>query len=439
MTKLNIKPDKENKLFISLSISNYALIFLFIVAAFFIGIGAYAYSSIEQARSNIHDSKYLAADEELNQSVSYLIKTMSVISIQISDWDEIFQQLRNPAYYSYWREHRLLSADIMPDYITSAEVYDHSGKVLAELSGSLFPPNIDVNSLAPSLDVRDEVTSLVLYYPVKRGADNVIEGYLGLRLPFIDSLISHYSFRYIDTDTLLRTGAGDRIIPLSDAAIILSYELKSSPEADTMMQILKNTVLQLASIIGVLCLMFYFLMVYLLGKPLLEISEYIDKLIQSNPGSLTGGVHSMFPVSELEKIKSSLNKYQLDLEKANSDLDEKNQELWVLAQHDSLTGVLNRRAFELEWNNSKQLLMRRRVGVCMMLFDINHFKAINDTYGHKVGDDVLVDISSCIQKALRTSEKLYRIGGDEFAVIIIGDTAEGELVLAQRCIDLVQK
>lgn len=180
-------------------------------------------------------------------------------------------------------------------------------------------------------------------------------------------------------------------------------------------------------------------MVYLLGKPLVEISEYIDKLLHTDPGSLTVGGNRLFPVAELEKVRTSLNKYHADLEKAHGDLDEKNQELWVLAHHDTLTGMLNRRAFDNEWNSTKKLLRRRRVGVGLILFDVNQFKAINDSYGHQVGDEVLRAISSCIQKTLREPEKLYRIGGDEFAAIIIGSTSEDELVLSQRCIDAVRE
>lgn len=430
---------KEKKSFFTLSISNYALIFLLIVTTFFTGIGIYAYSSLEQARSNIHENNRLAANEELNQGVTYLINTLSVISTQVSNWDEVFQQLENPAYYSYWRKYRLLSAGVLPDYVEAAEVFGRDGNALAVLSDSMFPPRIDVTSLHPMLDLHDQTISLIVYFPIQRGMENgIIEGYLGLRFPFVKTLLSNYRFRYIDVDTLVISSSENKQIALSELSSVLGFEVKSNPEAETMMEIVRATVIQLASIVGILCLLFYFLMVYILGKPLVEVSEYIDKLLHSNPGNLTGGVNQLFPVVELEKVRSSLNKYHSDLEKAHVDLDEKNQELWVQAHHDALTGMLNRRAFETEWNKSKQLLSRRRVGVGLILFDINHFKAINDSYGHQVGDEVLRAISTCIQKALRSSEKLFRIGGDEFATIIIGSTPEEELVLSQRCIDSVQ-
>ena len=433
------KSNNDKNSFFTLSISNYALIFLFFVATFFTGIGLYAYSSLEQARSNIHDNNRLAANEELQQAVATLMNSVTVISSQVSNWDEVFQQLVNPAYYSYWRKYRLLNSDVLPDYIEAAEVFDRNGNALAVLSDSLFPHHIDINSLAPILDIKNQTVSLIVYLPIRRGMVNgYIEGYLAIRFPFVESLLSHYRFRYIDADTLVVSSSENRQLALSDSSSLLSFEVKSSPEAETMMEIMKSTVIQLATIVGILCLSFYYLMVYLLGKPLVEISEYIDKLLHSDPGSLNGSGNRLLPVTEVEKVRSSLNKYHSDLEKAQVDLDEKNQELWVLAHHDTLTGMLNRRAFETEWNNSKQLLSRRRVGVGLILFDVNQFKAINDSYGHQVGDEVLRAISDCIQNTLRESEKLYRMGGDEFAAIIIGSTPEEELVLSQRCIDTVQ-
>jgi len=428
----------DKKSIFPLSINNYALLFLFVVATFFSGIGFYAYSSIEQARTNIHHNNRLAAYEELSQSVTHLVNTVTTLQKHISNWDELFQQLDNPAYYSYWREYRLLKADNLPDYIDNAEVFDRNGRALALMTESVFTEKIDITSLEPSLNTRGDDIYIIAYLPIKRvGPLGVVEGYLGVRFSLIQTLLDQYRFRYIDIDTLVSSGEIDHKLPLSNLDRVLEFEIKSSPEAEMMMKIVDATVIQLASIIGVLCLMFYFLLVYLLGKPLLEISEYIDKLLYENPGSLKSDVNKSFQVAELEKVRTSLNKYHADLEKAHIDLDEKNQELWQLAHHDSLTGMLNRRAFEAEWHNSKQLLRRRRVDIGLILFDINHFKAINDSYGHQSGDEVLKIISSCIQSVLRSAEELYRIGGDEFAAIIIGSSPQDEVELAQRCIDAV--
>jgi diguanylate cyclase (GGDEF)-like protein len=428
----------DKKSIFPLSINNYALTFLFIVAAFFSGIGFYAYSSIEEARTNIQHNNRLAAYEELSQSVAHLVDTVTSLQKHISNWDELFQQLDNPAYYSYWREYRLHKADILPDYIDNAEVFDRNGRALALMADSVFPEMIDVTSLEPSLNVWGDDIYIVTYLPIKRvGPMGVVEGYLGVRLSLIQTLLGQYRFRYIDIDTLDSSGEIDNKLPLSNLDRVMDFEIKSSPEAEMMMKIVDVTVIQLATIIGVLCLLFYFLLVYLLGKPLLEISEYIDKLLYENPGSLKDDINQSFQVAELEKVKSSLIKYHSDLEKAHIDLDEKNQELWQLAHHDTLTGMLNRRAYEAEWHNSKQLLRRRRVDIGLILFDVNHFKAINDSYGHQSGDEVLKAISSCIQSVLRSAEELYRIGGDEFAAIIIGSRKQDEVELAQRCIDAV--
>ena len=275
--------------FFPLSINNYALIFLIIVAAIIAGMGIYAYNSIEQARANIQANNHLAADEELEKAVSFLVNSVATVSSHVSSWDEVFQQLDNPAYYSYWREYRLLKADILPDYVESAELFGANGKVLAEQSGSMFPAHIDVTALTPQLDLREGSASLVVFVPVKRsGGNNEIEGYLGLRVPFIKTLVKLYHFRYINIDTLSVSVADSHKIPLSDASLVLDFGITSSPEADTMMKIVKTSVIQLAVIVGVLFLCFYFT-----GKirdaelkslqTKIEKSAYMMKLVNARP------------------------------------------------------------------------------------------------------------------------------------------------------------
>ena len=425
--------------FFPLSINGYALAFLVLVATLFSGIGWYALISIESAREDIHQSNRQAAVNELNIAVERLLNTLTDISKQIANWDEIFQQLDNPAYYNYWREYRMLSTDVLPEIVQAAEVYNLEGKALTVISDSLFPGQIDPKQLSPSVQYNGEENSLVLYLPIYRDVvtQKPVKGYIGLSIPFTKTLLQQFRFRYLDAETLYLALLGTGEISLEDAITMIDYQLQSSQEAESMMQIVQSTVIQMATIIGILCLLFYILMVFLLGKPLVEISRYIDRLRVSGPGTMGARNKNLFPVKELEKVRNSLNDYHAELKQAQLDLDQKNQELWKQAHHDALTGMLNRRAYDLEWNNARQLLSHHRVGLGLILFDVNHFKAINDTYGHQVGDDVLTAISGCIQNALRKGESLFRIGGDEFAALIVGSGAEDDLRLAQRCIDAV--
>ena len=89
-----------------------------------------------------------------------------------------------------------------------------------------------------------------------------------------------------------------------------------------------------------------------------------------------------------------------------------------LAQHDSLTGLANRRLLE-ELYDSVEALARRRGGAMALLFlDLDDFKPINDTLGHGAGDEVLVQVAARLQAAVRESDLVARVGGDEFVVVL---------------------
>jgi len=89
-----------------------------------------------------------------------------------------------------------------------------------------------------------------------------------------------------------------------------------------------------------------------------------------------------------------------------------------LANHDYLTGVLNRHAFLQGFKHAIKLGERHGHRVALLLFDIDNFKHINDSLGHKVGDVVLKKIGKRIRKMLRGSDLFARIGGDEFAIVV---------------------
>lgn len=94
------------------------------------------------------------------------------------------------------------------------------------------------------------------------------------------------------------------------------------------------------------------------------------------------------------------------------------QELEFLAMHDHLTGVNNRHYFDNIIQQMSASAARGRDSHALLYIDLDHFKVINDTFGHNHGDIVLKDIASLLQTRLRKSDVLCRIGGDEFVVLI---------------------
>ena len=117
---------------------------------------------------------------------------------------------------------------------------------------------------------------------------------------------------------------------------------------------------------------------------------------------------------------------------------EHEQLLTHVAEHDALTGLLNRRGFDLQLDRHLATFARRREQGALVLLDVDHFKYINDTRGHQVGDLVLVELARALKGRLRDSDVLARLGGDEFAILLRqGDTdaarslAQGLLAAAQ--------
>jgi diguanylate cyclase (GGDEF)-like protein len=114
-------------------------------------------------------------------------------------------------------------------------------------------------------------------------------------------------------------------------------------------------------------------------------------------------------------------------------LEEKTRELEITSRTDVLTGLYNRRyfdeLFELEW----ALSSRRKTPLTLLICDIDHFKKVNDTYGHQAGDEYLKLISRYIQEVFqRETDVVARYGGEEFVVLLPDRDAEHTRELAQR-------
>jgi diguanylate cyclase (GGDEF)-like protein/PAS domain S-box-containing protein len=95
-----------------------------------------------------------------------------------------------------------------------------------------------------------------------------------------------------------------------------------------------------------------------------------------------------------------------------------------LADHDPLTGLWNRRAFDQELKRELARCRRHGLEAALLLVDLNHFKHVNDTYGHSAGDELLRKIAAKLQARLRSTDSIARLGGDEFVIILPNTSLE---------------
>lgn len=102
------------------------------------------------------------------------------------------------------------------------------------------------------------------------------------------------------------------------------------------------------------------------------------------------------------------------------------------ARTDLLTTLLNRRAFDEELPKQLSIWKRKAIPFAMLMLDIDHFKRINDTHGHQVGDDILREVGKMIVRQLRDVDIAYRYGGEEFAVVLPMTTANDAGIVAER-------
>ena len=115
-------------------------------------------------------------------------------------------------------------------------------------------------------------------------------------------------------------------------------------------------------------------------------------------------------------------------------------QLQHMAQHDALTGLPNRNMLHEQLKGCLSLAERDHRPVALMLLDLDRFKKINDSLGHHIGDNVLIEVARRLKSGMRTSDIVARLGGDEFGILLpqIASTEDGEFV-ARKVIDLFKE
>jgi len=108
------------------------------------------------------------------------------------------------------------------------------------------------------------------------------------------------------------------------------------------------------------------------------------------------------------------------------------------AHIDALTGALNRTSLESIFQQEIARAKRNKSEMSVLMLDIDHFKQVNDSYGHIAGDQALIALTNCIKRTVRKTDPTFRLGGEEFAIILNNTDTGGAKLLAERLREAIQ-
>jgi diguanylate cyclase len=136
---------------------------------------------------------------------------------------------------------------------------------------------------------------------------------------------------------------------------------------------------------------------------------------------------------EIEKLESSSGNFQEDIQHANREIEtlkEKVARYKNEATKDPLTKLDNRRSFDEKLGAALDSANEEKSPLCLIIADVDHFKKVNDTHGHLVGDNVLRMVASTMKESIKGKDMLARIGGEEFAIVLPDTPYDGAMKLA---------
>lgn len=177
-------------------------------------------------------------------------------------------------------------------------------------------------------------------------------------------------------------------------------------------------------------------------QPIVELAELADYAARHHDYSQRGKIRRKDEVGRLTERLNELFKrteiWQGELKQQLKSQQQAGETFKQLAHHDSLTGLPNRLYFQNELQKRTEQSLTSGQSLALMFIDLDHFKTVNDSFGHDYGDEVLKIVASRMQQTLRSDDALCRLGGDEFAVLLRGFSDEHDIeALAIRLIQAI--
>ncbi len=174
----------------------------------------------------------------------------------------------------------------------------------------------------------------------------------------------------------------------------------------------------------------------------IELLENLEHRLSDHQMPPSGESTSSAAVALIAQVTAANHQLKQRLEAAEATLKSQARQLEQSASEartDSLTGLLNRRAFEEERDKHWALWLRKQTPFCLLILDIDHFKSVNDRYGHAAGDLVLKQVANRLRRVMRQSDYLARIGGEEMAIILPEEDWNSILYIGRKVLKVIRE
>lgn len=166
--------------------------------------------------------------------------------------------------------------------------------------------------------------------------------------------------------------------------------------------------------------------------PVVQSAEALARIAQGDIDRAVSREHRSDEIGQLESAIETLRVSAIHTRRLELERQDMMDELRRLSSTDYLTGLMNRRAFEQAAVAVIANARRHRREVSLLLFDLDHFKGINDQHGHETGDQALMAVARAVMEALRTGDLYARLGGEEFAALLPDCDPQRAMEVAER-------
>ncbi len=379
-------------------------------------------------------------------NINYVYSGYEDGSLIINDYTppEGFDATLRPWYQAAIEAHPNTSDGVPYLEVTTEEWLVSIGKTLTDQDNQILGVlaiDASIDTVVQALSAQDSDYPTAYSYVLDNQGIALIHDDLTLRGTFHEAAfnklpgakVAQGNFTYQNT-------RGKRIAHFTRLDDLGWIVMTAVPKSDVLRPIQFKILLSLGIII-MAALIAAWLVSYLLSRniirPLNQLQKRVQGIVEGNKAS----AHSdELPNNEIGVIAEAIEGLtEAALVQKNLELQTKNSLLDSLSKTDQLTGIPNRRRMQQVLEEEISRFERYKSPFCILLFDIDHFKAVNDTYGHEVGDQVIIQLTQVIQAAIRDSDYFGRWGGEEFVMVCPETRLDGALALAENLRSSVQK